>query len=342
MTTVDRKLVATPADLLGEFFELRRYENEDYHDYMDRLRLLYATPGAPNAGYFGLLWGLLHDLNLPMIPYAKITTTDFTSEVVVSISGMTLYNDTETLSIPFITVTPTGGLEVLQNFASVVSAISGSATFTIEQDIDGIDLVDPTFASDFYSLTLKPYNLLFGSNVRLSTVVPIPIDRDYMQLPNTYIVSGSVVFDDMTQDFVTEVATSGDMSVIGDYYIDYLNGKIWCYLRQEKKRMLNYLTALNIDDFAALTEDDYKRLSIRNWQILKVADQDFIPVNVQYFYREWPFRLFLTPIQIFKWVDPALVDLFYNLSGNVATLDRVELPVVTDIFDELRSLHVSY
>lgn len=342
MATVTRNLVATPVDLMGEFLGLRRYELEDYHDYIDRLRKFYSMPGTPNAGYFGLLWGLLTDLNLPLIPYAKILSTDYTSEIITSISGITLTNSTETISVPFFTVGVTGGIEVAQNFTTLIEAITGSSTFTIEQDILGVDLVNPEFTNDFYSLPLKPYNLLFDSNKRLSDIVPIPIDRDYVQLPNPYIVSGSMVFDDMSQDFVVEVATSGELDSIGDYLIDYTSGQIWCYLRQEKKRMLNYLTKMNIDDFSALSEDDYKRLSMRNWEIMRVADQDFIPVNVRYFFYDWPFRLFLTPIQIFKWTDPSLEDLFYNIHGNVSTLPRVELPVVTEIFEELRSLHASY
>lgn len=293
---MDKNIVLTPIDLLGELFKLDRYDLESLPAYVERLSRLYARD--TNASYKGLLWTLLVDMALPLIPYGYVDTTVPSSVAEISPSGMLLHNSIETISIPFFTHS-SGYVEINESFISLKSTINGSATFSFGQEVKVVDSDYPRVQSELYNFPLKLVNLMFDKNTRYS-YSRVSTEFGGGSLGHGNIVPGSVTCSD-DELLMTERESAVSAVNYGDYFIDYSSGRV--ALPRTGKSKVSFIGCL---------------------------------------YKEWPFKMYLTPVQIFKWIDTSLSRILYNVYNDVSNFERVPYYVAESIIDELRGLNVSY
>lgn len=340
MSTISRKLTVTPIDLSCDVMQLPRFPGESMQSYYSMLRSAYAS--NPNATYLGRIWALLHDLRLQLVPYILLDSTDKSTSVSICPSGMDVATSTGSVSVPFFTTNASGGMFFEDTFNSLLNSVTGLAGVTVSQDITLVDMFSPVFTNEFHTLTLHPYQLLYGTNVKTSVPWVMPSDREYIKLPHENLVSGSVILDSKDLDFMYEVASSGDLAKVGDYYVDYSGGVIISYTRLARQNALDTVMGLSYDDILLMADDDLKQRSIYNWRLLNIADEEVPSVTVQYQYYELPYRLMLTPVQLIPWSNRTLDNLFYNTDGANADYPRVEIPLITDALAEIRTNNASY
>lgn len=299
-------LIQTPLDYIGEIFKVERYNTESLSSYVDRVKSLYNGAFGPNASYYGMVWSALVDIGLPLVPYAEISTTVPSSFIEITPTGITLENGTESLAFGFFTINPSGELLPVSGFTSIVTGINASSTFDISQDVAFVNINAPQFTTQRFgnseTFDLMPFNLLYGSNKKITEIIELNAERDFIQLEKYPIVSGTVSFDNMDSAYQTEKQVEVDIKEYGDYYIDYANGTIKCHSKNEFD----------------------------------------IPVYIKYVYYESPFKLFLTPIQIISWDDAHIDYILYNLFGQASAMKRITLPLAESLIDELREENVSY
>jgi len=319
---MDNKLIQVNSlDLTAELMALDRYDTESIGNFIDRVKTYYAND--PSSTKEGLSWALMKDLALPPVLIGEIWIDDIECEVLIEPTGMTLSGPDDWLQYPFFSTSSSGEITLkpdvtyrppqppfyTDGFDDIFDDINNdSADFSISW------LQKTTIAGTFafwspiyrYNITLSPFHLMHGSNLRDSGNVLIPLDLKKVQLEKYPIKPGTLIFDDTENYFVTEVASEDDVVVKGDYYIDYENGIIYFY---------------------GIEEDDQQLILCRYLYVLGYNTS---------------FKLYLTPIQVVPWYDESLKRLFFNMWEQSKNWYQDAMPIMLPMISELRSAHASY
>lgn len=319
---MDNKLIqANSLDLTAELVALDRYDTESIGNFIDRVKTYYAND--PSSTREGLSWALMKDLALPPVLIGEIWIDDIECEVLIEPTGMTLSGPDDWLQYPFFSTSSSGEITLkpdvtympprtpfhTDGFDDIFDDINNdSADFSISW------LQETTIAGTFafwspiyrYNITLSPFHLMNGSNLRDSGNVLIPLDLEKVQLEKYPIKPGTLIFDDTENYFVTEVAGAADVIVKGDYYVDYENGIIYFY---------------------GIDEEDPQLILCRYLYVLGYYTS---------------FKLYLTPIKVVPWYDESLKQLFFNMWEQSENWYKDAMPIMLPMISELRSAHASY
>jgi hypothetical protein len=215
-----KKSILNQFDLLGDIISLRRIEEENNTDYKQRIMDVSVHLGGPT--YDGAINNITRDLGLSREhailielklnsagdPIATNPRVDILAQKVILYSDWRP-DDTEIIDTDIRTYKTNDVGYFLEN---LVTAINNSTCFTATI----YDDIRPNLHSS---------NLIMGSSDNIINGDLINANN-YTKLAASYIIQDSLSFDE-NNIFQTEVVV--EPTAIGEYMVDYINGKIYTY-----------------------------------------------------------------------------------------------------------------